>query len=37
LATFVQRPRLPCSAQLRHAPSQVVSQHTPSMQLFEAH
>jgi len=37
LATFVQRPRLPSSAQLRQAPSQVVSQHTPSMQLFEAH
>jgi len=37
LATLVQRPRLPCSAQLRQAPSQVVSQHTPSTQLPEAH
>jgi len=36
LATVVQRPRLPCSAQLRQAPSQVVSQQTPSMQLPEA-
>lgn len=36
-ATSVQRPRLPCTAQLRHAPPHELSQQTPSTQLPDAH
>jgi hypothetical protein len=33
----MQRPRLPCSAQLRQAPSHELSQQTPSTQFADAH
>src|SRR4051812_224591 len=36
-ATVMHRPRLPCNAQLRHAPPHELSQQTPSTQFAEAH